>query len=190
MFMRQIFGLLFLFSIAACGDRTQTTNTTTIDTAGKVTDITKQENISAASNPFGFDTTYEVSKEHQPFMVTGYFNPDDILDTAILVRHTSTGKDALFIKHGGTGKSFLLKNGKDVGSDFDDFHWVGQFEVMKKGRKVWNNVVDGEIVGDEQVSDNKKITLQNDGIFIHEDEGGGGGIIYFKNGKYVWVQQD
>jgi hypothetical protein len=188
--MRQIFGLLFLFSIAACGDRTQTTNTTTIDTAAKVTDTTKREAMSAASDPVGFDTTYEISKEHQPFMVTGYFNTDDILDTAILVRHKSTVKDALFIKHCGTDKSFLLKNGKDVGSDFDDFPWVGQFEVMKKGSKVWSNVVDGEIVGDDQVPENKRITLQTDGIFIHEDEGGGGGIIYCRNGKYVLVQQD
>jgi len=190
MFMRQIFGLLFLFSIVACGDRTHTTNITTVDSAVKVTDTTKQQTSPTVFNQHGFETNFEISKEHQPFMVTGYFNPDDILDTAILMRHKLTGKDALFIKHGGIDKSFLLKNGKDIGSDFDDFHWVGQFEVMKKGMKVWNNVVDGEIVGENQVPDNKKITLQTDGIFIHEDEGGGGGIIYFKNGKYVWVQQD
>jgi len=188
--MRQIFGLLFLFSVAACGDRTQTTNTTTIDTATKVTDTTKQETISAASNPFGFDTTYEVSKKHQPFMVTGYFNPDDIWDTAIIVRNKSTGKDALFIKHGGTDKSFLLKNGIDVGTDFLDFNWVEQFEVIKKGAKVWNNVIDGEIVDEDQVPDSKKFILSTDGIFVHVDEASGGGIIYFKNGKYVWVQQD
>ena len=188
--MRHIFGLLSLFSIVACGDGTQTSNTTTVDTAAKVTNTTKNESPYIVSNSYDFDTAYQVSKEHQPFMVTGYFNPDKILDTAILVRHKSTGKDALFIKHGGTNKSFLLKSGKDVGADFDDFHWVGQSEVVKKGRKVWNNVVDGEIIGEDQVPDNKKIALENDGIFIHEDEGGGGGIIYFKEGKYVWVQQD
>ena len=41
---------------------------------------------------------------------------------------------------------------------------------------IWNNVIDGEIVGENQVPDNKKITLRTDGGFIHEDEGGGGGI--------------
>lgn len=188
--MRQIFGLLFLFSITACGDRTQTTNTTTIDIAAKVTDTTKQDAISSAANPFGFDTSYEISKEHQPFMVTGYFNPDDILDTAILIRHKSTGKDALFVKHGRTDDFFLLKNGKDVGVDFPDFNWVGQFEIIQKGAKIWDNVIDGEIVGEDQVPESKKINLKTDGIFVHIDEGGGGGIIYYKNGKYEWVQQD
>lgn len=188
--MRQIFRLLFLFSIAACGERTQTTNTTTVDTGAKVRDTTNQQISPKVSNQYGFDTTYKASKEHQPFMVTGYFNPDDILDTAIIVRHKLTGKDALFIKHGRTDTFFLLKNGKDVGTDFDDFNWIGEFSVTKKGTKVWDNVIDGEIVGEDQVPDNKKFNLKTDGIWVHVDEACGGGIIYYKNGRYAWVQQD
>jgi hypothetical protein len=188
--MRQIFGLLLLFSIVACGDRTQTIKTTTVNTAPRLTDTIKQQTLLAVNDQYGFDSTYELSKEHQPFLVTGHFNADFILDTAIIVRHKSTGKDALFIKHGGNNKSFLLTNGKDVGTDFGDFNWVGQFEVVKKGTKVWDNVIDGEIVGEEQVPDNRKITLPTDGIFVHVDEASGGGIIYYKNGKHVWVQQD
>jgi hypothetical protein len=190
MFMRQIFTLLFLLSIAACGDRTQTANTMTIDKAAKVPDTIKPNISPTVSNRYGFDTAYEISKEHKPFVVTGYFNPDNILDTAIIIRHKSTGKDALFIKHGGTDQSLLLKNGKGVGTDFDDFNWVGQFAVTKKGTKVWDNVLNDEIVGEDQVPDNKKFFLQTDGIFIHVDEASGGGIIYFKNGKYAWVQQE
>ena len=188
--MRQIFGLLFLFSIAACGDRTQTSTATTVDTTTKEADTIILTTSITVSNPHGFDTTYEISKEHQPFMVTGNFNPDDILDTAILVRHKLTGKDALFIKHGGTDKSFLLKKGKDVGTDFDDFNWVGQFSVTKKGTKVWNNVINDEIVGEDQIPESKKFILKTDGIFVHVDEASGGEIIYYKNGKYAWVQQE
>ena len=55
---------------------------------------------------------------------------------------------------------------------------------------MWDNVIDGEIVGEDQVPDNKKIILPADGIFVHVDESSGGGIIYYKNGKYVWLQQD
>jgi hypothetical protein len=191
MFMRQLFGLLFLLSIAACGNETQTTNTTTVDSAAKVTNKIQHETASpAVSNSYGFDTAYEISKEHKPFMVTGYFSPDNVLDTAILIRHKSTGKDALFIKHGETDKLFLLRSGKDIGTDFPDFNWVGQFQVVTKGTKVWDNVIDNEIVGEEQVPDNKKTTLKTDAIFVHVDEASGGGIIYYKNDQYVWVQQD
>ncbi len=188
--MRQLFGLILVFSIVACGDKTQKASANIVDTSPKEIDILKQEMLPIVSNPYGIDTAYEISKDHMPFMVKGYFNSDNALDTALLVRHKLTGKDAIFIKHGGTDKSFLLKNGKDVGADFDDFNWVGQFEVIKNGTKIWDNVVDGEIVGEAQVPDSKKITLPTDGMLMHEDEGGGGGIIYFKNGRYVWVQQD
>lgn len=188
--MRQIFGLFFLFLIVACGDKTQTSNKTNIGTVAKVTDTIKQQTSSTIFNQYAIDSSYEISKQHTPFMVTGYLNFDDVLDTAILIRHKSTGKDALFIKHGSTDKVFLLKKGKDVGTDFSDFNWVGQFQLVQKGTKIWNNVIDGEIVSEDQVPENSKIILTTDGIFLHLDEGSGGGIIYYKNGKYVWVQQD
>jgi len=185
--MRQIFRLLLLCSITACGDRTQTTTiAVTVDTSYKIIDTIK----STVPNSNGFDTTYVISKEHTPFMVTGFFNQDQTLDTAILIRHKSSGKDALFIKHGGTAKSFLLKKGKDVGTEFDDFNWVGEFAITQKGTKVWDNVLDGEIVGGDQVPESKKFILKTDGIFVHVDEASGGGLIYFKNGKYFWVQQE
>ena len=150
----------------------------------------KKQTAKTASNPYGFDTTFEISKRHNPFILTGYFNQDKILDTAILVKQKKNGKDALFIKHGGTQHFFFLKDGKNLETNFDNFNWVGQFQIIKKGTKIWNNVIDGEIVGEDQVPDNRKIILQADGIFVHEDEGGGGGIIYFKNDKYIWMQQD
>ena len=188
--MREFFGLFLLFSIVACHDRTQTANTSTVDIISKETDTIKHETSPVFSNSYGFDTAYKISREHTLFVLTGYFNPDNILDTAVLIRHKTSGKDALFIKHGGTDKSFLLKTGNDVGTDFDDFNWVGQIKVIEKGTTIFNNVIDGEIVGSDQVPDSNKITLQTDAILVHEDEGGGGGVIYFSNGKYSWVQQD
>ena len=189
MFIRQIFKLLLLFAFVACNERQQS-NPATLHTSSRVADTVKHATIPPVTNPFGFDTAFEISKQHARFMVTAYLNTDNLLDTAVLIRHKLKGKDALFIKHSATASSFLLKSGKDVGIDFDDFNWVGQFEVIKKGTTIWNNVINGEIVNEHQVPDSNKIRLKNDGIFIHEDEGGGGGIIYFKNEKYVCVQQD
>lgn len=189
-FIRILFATFYLSSIIACGDSTQTENTTSFDTTVKVTETAKQQTSPITLNKYGFDTSYEISKEHTPFIVTAFFNPDDILDTAILIRNKLTDKDALFIKHGETEETFLIKKGKNIGTDFSDFNWVGQFEKIRKGTKIWDNVIDGEIVAEFQVPENKKITLLTDGIFVHVDEASGGGIIYYKNGKYVWLQQD
>jgi hypothetical protein len=147
--------------------------------------------INSSSNNYQwFDRDYEFSKDHKPFILTGYFNQDPILDTAVIARHKVTSRDALFIKHGASATTYLLKSGKDLGTDFSDFNWVGQFEPIKKGTIIWDNVIEGEIVVEDQVPSNRKITLRTDAIFVHVDEANGGGIIYFKNGKYVWVQQD
>ena len=187
--MRLFFVFLFLFFISACGDNSQS-KTITISDTSKLTDNSQNQKLPTVSNVYGFDTSYEISKGHQPYSVTGHFNADSILDTAVIIKHKSTGKDALFIKHGGTEQTILLKDGKSVGTDFPDYNWIGQFEVVKKGTKIWDNVIDGEIVGEDQVPDSKKIVLPTDGIFVHVDEASGGGTIYYKNGKYVWVQQD
>ncbi|MCH5597482.1 hypothetical protein [Niabella ginsengisoli] len=82
--------------------------------------------------------------------------------------------------------------GKEIlGQGFDDLEWVGVFEVAPKNEIYYNNVNDdGEIITEEQVKETDKIKLPNDGIFIHQKETGGGGIIYLKNGKFEWIQQE
>lgn len=185
-----IYTLLFLLLIAACNSNTATTANTT-DTPATKTVIAQPVTrpLTPSATP-AYDTAYTPSKTHNPFMVTGMFNNDATPDTAMLIRHKATGKDALFIKHGGTAESFLLKKGSDAGTDFDDFNWVQIFEVTPKGTRIWENVIDGEIVGEEQVPDSMKVTLSTDAIFVHVDEACGGGYLYFRDGKYTWVQQD
>jgi hypothetical protein len=81
--------------------------------------------------------------------------------------------------------------GKEVlGQGFDDISWVGIFEKAPQGEIYWNNVIDGEIISDEEMKESDKINLLNDGIFIHQAESCGGGVIYLKDGKFEWIQQE
>ncbi|ULT23268.1 hypothetical protein KUH03_29250 [Sphingobacterium sp. E70] len=82
--------------------------------------------------------------------------------------------------------------GTDIlGQGFDDISWVGVFEKAPKGEIYWNNVNDdGEIITDEEVNETDKIKLVNDGIFIHQAESCGGGVIYLNKGKFAWIQQE
>jgi len=58
---------------------------------------------------------------------------------------------------------------------FDEIDWVGIFEKAPKGKIIWNNVNDdGEIMGDEEIKEEDKIKLPNDGVFIHAEESCGG----------------
>ena len=85
------------------------------------------------------------------------FDGDEILDTISVVTHKKDNKKAILIKYG-DGKSFrLLRSGKELEQNFKDFDWIFAVSIVKKGEKIWNNVIDGEIVGEDQVPENKKI---------------------------------
>lgn len=140
----------------------------------------------------GLDDQYDISTNHKPYMVSGYFNPDEIMDTAILLQDKKTGKEGLLIKHGGMDEHILLGAGQEVLSQqFDDFSWVGMFHKVDKGTKVSSNIDEetGEIVL-EDVPDSLKTILPADGIYIHASESCGGGIIYWDHEEYNWIQQE
>jgi uncharacterized protein YkvS len=135
---------------------------------------------------------YSVNTKHKPFHVEGYFNDDTFIDTAMIVNHKNNHKDGLLIKYGRSSDYIILGAGSEVlGRGFDDFDWVGDFYKIDKGEKIFSNIDEktSEIRIDE-VPDSEKHTLLTDGIYIHAFESCGGGIIYFQDDKYHWVQQE
>ncbi len=139
--------------------------------------------------PTGLLQQYTISPNQKNNIIVGYLNNDIHPDTVLILQEKRTRKNALLIKHGNTSSYLLFKTGKELGQSFSDFNWANTFVLVKKGKQVWNNVRNGEIVSKDQVDKSRIITLKTDAIYLHENEGGGG-IIYFKDGKYVWIQQD
>ena len=92
----------------------------------------------------------------------------------------------------GNGQVSKLGFGEQVlDQGFDNFDWVGIFEKVQKGQLTWCNVnQDGEILPEDKIAEHDKILLPNDGIFVHQDESCGGGIIYFDKSKFNWIQRE
>lgn len=176
--------------IAGCNNSPQTISPEREMTAKVPNSSTNQDFSSDLLSRYGFDHTYSLSTTHHPYMVTGYFNGDQDLDTAVIVRHQPKGNDELLIVHGNTSQSYRITNGTVLGADFGDFNWADEFKVVKKGTIIYNNVIDGEIVTDDQITEDMKITLPFDGILLHVSESCGGGVLFFKDGKYNWVHQE
>ncbi len=141
----------------------------------------------------GFEKKYEIAYSHDPYKITGMFNNDDFLDTAFIVKDIDNNKEGLIIRYGLSNPYDLtiLGAGKKVlGQRFDEFNWVGDFKTIPKGSKKASNVDDdGEIIT-EEIPNSLKIELPNDGIYIHASESCGGGIIYFDDESYQWIQQE
>ena len=137
------------------------------------------------------DDTITVSKKHNPNFIICDLNGDNLSDTVKIVLNTKNEKFGLKMIFGNK-KVEYLGLGKDVlGQGFDDMSWIGVFEKAPKGEVYFNNVNDeGEIIGEDEVKESSKIKLPNDGIFIHEAEACGGGVIYLNKGKFEWIQQE
>lgn len=136
-----------------------------------------------------------LSQTHRKNKITCDLDGDGFDEIVEIVRNTKSKKSGLRITFGNKGKVDILGLGEDVlGQGFDEFDWVGVFEVAPKNKKYWNNVnEDGDIITEEEqekIKEEDKITLLNEGIYIHASESCGGGIIYLKNGKYQWIQQE
>lgn len=136
--------------------------------------------------------TIVISKKHKINQIVCDLDGDGKNETVEIVRSTKSDKSGLRILYGNGKKIDYLGLGNTVlEQGFDEIDWAGIFEKVPKGEIVWNNVNDdGEIMGEEEIKEEDKIKLPNDGIFIHAEESCGGGIIYLKNGKYEWIQQE
>lgn len=137
------------------------------------------------------NTSLILSKKHKPNLIVCDLDGDDLADTVKMVQNRINRKYGLEIIFG-SRRIARLGMGKDIlGQGFDDLDWVGIFEKASKGETYWNNVNDdGEIIADEEVKEEDKIKLPHDGIFIHQAESCGGGVIYLKKGKFDWIQQE
>jgi hypothetical protein len=136
--------------------------------------------------------TIVISTKHKVNKITCDLDGDNLDETVEIVRSTNSGKSGLRITFGNGKKTDYLGLGNNVlKQGFDEIDWAGIFEKAPKNEVYWNNVSDdGEIMGDEEIKEEDKIKLLNDGIFIHAEESCGGGVIYMKNGKYEWIQQE
>ncbi|MCD0475412.1 hypothetical protein LPB87_13525 [Flavobacterium sp. EDS] len=136
--------------------------------------------------------TIVVSKKHEVNKISCDLDGDGLNETVEIVRSTKNEKSGLRIIFGNGKRIDYLGMGNNIlKQGFDEIDWAGIFEKAPKNELYWNNVnEDGEIMADEEVNEADKIKLLNDGIFIHAEESCGGGVIYLKDGKYEWIQQE
>jgi hypothetical protein len=135
--------------------------------------------------------TIVISREHKPNSVFCDLDGDNLIDTVKIVQNTGNNKYGLKMTFGNKKVKYLGMGEDILGQGFDDINWVGIFEKAPKGVTYYNNVnEDGEIISEEDIKEKDKIKLPNDGIFIHQSESCGGGVIYLNKEKFEWIQQE
>lgn len=127
----------------------------------------------------------------RPEYIAGDFDGDRKRDTVYFVKHPINGKYGLKLVFANHTIDTLGMGREIIGQGFDDIEWAGIFKKVPAGELHAENVdEDGGILTEEQIPTDAWIKLPNDGIFIHEAESCGGGIIYIDKGEYKWMQQE
>ncbi len=177
---------LILLAFIAISCKKETKTETSQIPAKDTTQITAKEIVTPQSD------TIVLSTKHKTNKILCDLDGDKLNETVEFFRSTKNDKSGLKITYGNGKKVDYLGFGNDIlQQGFDEIDWVGIFEKAPKNEVYFNNVNDaGDIIGEEDVKEEDKIKLLNDGIFIHADESCGGGVIYLKNGKYQWIQQE
>jgi len=136
--------------------------------------------------------TIQISKKHKTNKILCDLDGDNLNEIVEIVRSTKNGKSGLRIIFGNGNRTDYFGMGNNIlEQGFDEIDWAGIFEKAPKNEIYWNNVnEDGEILSEEEIKKVDKIKLLNDGIYMHAEESCGGGIIYLKNVKYEWIQQE
>lgn len=108
--------------------------------------------------------------------ISSDLNGDKILDLAFF------SNQKLYIIDGQTKTQFLVGLDKSFGEMRSDFSWVDYWGLIED-RETYEIVIkDNEIIG------SKTTKLENNSIFVRKDEVGGG-VVTYKEGKFIWVHQ-
>lgn len=117
---------------------------------------------------------------HLTYTITADFNGDGIEDKACFKKENQ--HSGIIIKHGQTNEVVKIGFGKQF-AHMAEFDWVDYWGLVEdKTTSETTFSEDGDVLG------SKDVKLQHPSIALGADEQGGG-LITFKNGKYVWIHQ-
>ncbi|MCF2875192.1 MULTISPECIES: SH3 domain-containing protein [unclassified Tenacibaculum] len=123
-----------------------------------------------------------------PFYLKGDFFGDKKNDLVILLKNSDGETKIGFINKGTKTKIYILGNENDP-FNMTDYSWIGIFEKVKKGEVLWSNYED-DFVDFKDVPESKKVKLSYNSLYMHASESCGGGFVFWKNGKFNWLQQE
>jgi hypothetical protein len=115
---------------------------------------------------------YKIFPKINPFYLRGNFDGDRKLDYAVYVKQRRTEKEGIIICHGGTSEIAVI--GAGTSFPFEGGHMFDDLQDFN----VWKVLEPGSIPG---------LKMHSESIYLGGKEAGGGAI-YRKKGKYVWLQ--
>lgn len=128
--------------------------------------------------------TFSVTNRFETNYVNGDFYGDGIEDIAALVEKGD--QVGLCIINQNESASYYLFGDDD---HIEDYLWAGVFKKVPAGDTLWSNYEE-DFRNFKDVPDSEKVILDYDALFLHAQESCGGGFVFWKDGKFNWLQQE
>jgi len=120
--------------------------------------------------------TYEYYYTMNPVYIRGDFDGDSEPDIAVMVMNKKTRKVGIFVVHYKGKNTFLLGAGEKIGNGGDNFDWLTNWAVERKGA-----------VG-LGASDKVPPKTTGESIFVEKTESASA-VLYWDGDSYNWYQQ-
>ncbi len=186
-FMRRLLTLLILMS--SCSRPTET-NQQTKDTV-RIETITEPRTGQLDGHE-NFPDYVKATKLPDSLLIDadnvifGDFNADGKDDFASKVTNLENGYQGVLIIHNSDNHEYLVFGAGQEINEMTNLDWIDIFKTLPIGEVIAPTLVDsetGDIIGPDET---KKFKLIGNGIYMHVDEAGGGGILYWTGDKYQW----
>jgi hypothetical protein len=185
--MKRLWTILIL--ITACSRPTETSSLTTDTTKAELAVESKTVQLDGRENFPGF-----VTNTHLPDsllidvdnVIHGDFNADQKEDFASIVTNLKNGFQGVLIIHNNDRQEYLVFGAGQEVNGMKNLDWIDTFRILPKGEIISPTLVDaesGDIIGPDKT---KEFRLIGNGIFMHVDEAGGGGILFWTGDRYEW----
>ncbi|SNR14711.1 SH3 domain-containing protein [Tenacibaculum jejuense] len=151
----------------------------------------KKESIEDVKNEISKYSEFDglsLNTDINPFYLKGDFFGDKKIDIVILLKNSNGETKIGFINKAIKTKTHILGNENDP-FKINDYSWIGIFKKVNVGETLWSNYED-DFVKFKNVPENKKVRLNYNALYIHASESCGGGFVYWKDGKFNWLQQE
>ncbi|WP_196884971.1 SH3 domain-containing protein [Aureivirga sp. CE67] len=119
----------------------------------------------------------------------GDFFGDGISDYAFILKEKNEDVSRLVILNIKKKNEIIFVNKENSTFEVRDYSWAGIFELVGENEPLWSNYED-DFIEFANVPDNKKVYLNYNALYLHATESCGGGFIFWKNGKFQWLQQE
>lgn len=181
--MKKLLALVLLATLLSCNQ----TGSNQFDTVPEqksdsiLADLSDYEgNVSWVPDSLEPDTSLQI---------VGDFNADGNTEWAGVVTDKNTLEKMVFVYNSSNeARTRLIRN--EFFPNSEDLDWIESIELVPEGSAITPTLIDsisGDIIGPDF---SRKITLPSDGIRLTSLEACGGGVLYWKDGEYHWINQE